>query len=168
MRFLRLSLLPLLGLTLLATSGCLSASKKKDYPVTVARFLMESDSREASVMIRLPQSGVAIAVEPKASFTEYDIESCEVVNNELGKGLSFRFTEQASRDLFRMSVPNRGKRIVTLINGTPVGARRIESAISQGYWVTYVEIPEAELEKVAKNVTRTSKDLREELEKKQK
>jgi hypothetical protein len=168
MRHLRLLLLPLLAVTLLVAPGCASRSKKKDYPVTVVRFLLEADADANSVVVRLPKSGVMIAVEPKSYFTEYDIEACEAVANELGKSLAFRFTSQASGDLFRMSVPNQGKRLVTTINGRAVGARRIESAINQGYLVTYVELPEEDLEEMAKNITRTSTDLREELERKQK
>lgn len=168
MRFLRLLLVPLLGLTLLATGGCASRTKKKDYPVTVARFLLEADPREAGGVARLPTSGVSIAVESKSYFTEYDIEACDVVNNELGKGLAFKLTPQAGRDLYRFSVTNQGKRVVTMVNGRPIGARRIDGGWSQGYIVTYVEVPEDQLEAMAKNIARTSKDLREELDKKQK
>lgn len=168
MRLLRSLFLPFLGLSLLAMGGCAS-HKTKNYPVTVVRFLLEaSDSRDAGGVARLPISGVSISVEPKSYFTEYDIEGCEVVNNELGKALAFKLTSAAARDLFKMSVPNQGKRLVTMVNGRPIGARRIDGAFSQGYILTYVEVPEEELEAMAKNITRTSKDLREELEKKQK
>ena len=142
---------------------------KKDYPVTVARFYLEAtNANEAGGVARLPISGVSITIQPAAYFTEYDIEGCEVVTNELGKGLAFKLTTAASRDLFKMSVPNQGKRLVTRVNGRPIGARRIDGAFSQGYLVTYVEMPEGELEAMAKNIARSSKDLREELEKKQK
>ena len=168
MRLLRFPLLLSLGLSLIAVAGCMSRSKK-DYPVTVARFYLEATNpNEAGGVARLPISGVSVTIEPSAYFTEYDIEGCEVVTNELGKGLAFKLTTAASRDLFKMSVPNQGKRIVTMVNGRPIGARRIDGAFSQGYLVTYVEVPEGELETMAKNIARSSKDLREELEKKQK
>jgi hypothetical protein len=167
MRSLRLLLVSFFSLTLLVGAGCMNRSKKKDYPMTVARFVLEAGPRDAGAVVRLPTSGVSIAVEPKSYFTEYDIEGCEVVNNELGKALAFRLTQQAGRDLYRLSVPNQGKRIVTLVNGRAIGARRIEGALSQGYIVTYVEVPEEELETMAKNITKTSVDLREELDKKQ-
>lgn len=168
MRLLRLLVLPLLGLSLLAAGGCASRSKK-NYPVTVARFLLEAtNDQDAGGVATLPVSGVSIKVEPKAYFTEYDIENCEVVTNELGKGLAFRLTAAAARDLYKMSVPNQGKRLVTVVNSRPLGARRIDGAFAQGYIVTYVEAPEGELEDMAKNITRTSKDLREELERQQK
>lgn len=147
----------------------MSRSKKKDYPVTVARFYLEATNpQDAGAVVHLPLSGVNISIEPKAYFTEYDIDGCEVVNNELGKGLAFRFTPAAASDLYKMSVPNQGKRLITMVNMRPIGARRIDGAFSQGYLVTYVESPEGELEAMAKNIVRSSRDLREELEKKQK
>jgi hypothetical protein len=166
MRYLRLLLIPLLAFVVVGAVGCTSSrTKKKDYPVTVVRFLIESDQNSAGAIVRLPQSGVTIPVEAKSHFTEYDIESCEVVDNELGKSLVFRLTPQAGRDLFRLSVPNQGRRIITTVNGTPIGARRIDRPLSQGVIGTYVEVPEAELVELARNITRTSRDLRAELEK---
>jgi hypothetical protein len=145
------------------------SNSKKNYPVTVARFYLEAtNQQDAGAVARLPKSGVSIAIEPKAYFTEYDIEGCEVVDNELGKGLAFRLTAAAGTDLYKMSVPNQGKRLVTMVNMRPIGARRIDGAFSQGYLVTYVEVPDGELEAMAKNIARSSKDLRAELEKKQK
>lgn len=171
MRFLRLFLFTVLSVGLIAASGCSSPEKpkkkKRKYPETVARFLLEAtDPKDAGAVAHLPTSGVAISVEPKAYFTEYDIEKCEVVNNELGKGFAFKLTTAAARDLYKMSVPNQGKRLVTMVNGRPIGARRIDGALNQGYIVTYIEVPEDELEDMAKNITRTSTDMREEMEKK--
>jgi hypothetical protein len=168
MRVIRFLVLPFLCLGLLAVGGCASSKKKKNYPVSVVRFFLEAtNSQDAGGVARLPNSGVVIQVEPKAYFTEYDIEGCEVANNELGKSLAFKLTREATRDLLKTSIPNQGKRLVLIMNGQPIGARRIDGALSQGYIVTYVEVPEAELEELAKNIARTSKDLREELEKSQ-
>ncbi len=167
MRLPRLLSVALLGLFALAVAGCNSTSKKKDYPVSVVRFLLEADSPAGGVLVRLPRSGVAITVEPKSRFTEYDIVTCEVVDNEFGKSLAFSFTDAAARDLFRTTVPAQGKRIVTTVNGVPLGARMIEAPLSQGYLVTYLEVPEAELEPLAKNITKTSKDARKDMENKQ-
>lgn len=168
MRFIRFLVVPFLCLGLLAAGGCASKSKKKNYPVSVVRvFLEASNNQDAGGVARLPNSGVVIQVEPKAYFTEYDIEGCEVTNNELGKSLAFKLTREAAMDLLKMSIPNQGKRLVLVMNGQPIGARRIDGALSQGYIVSYVELPEADLEDLAKNIARTSKDLREELEKSQ-
>ena len=115
---------------------------------------------------RLPRSGTVIPLAPKAQFTEYDIERCTVMDNELGRSLVFELTSRAVKDLYRVTATNQGRRIVTVVNGLPIGAIRITSPISQGYIVTYVEVEDAELEKLAKEITQTSEDARKELEKK--
>ena len=157
-----------LGSVMLAGAGCASRTKKSDYDKAVARFVLEAGSREMGTQLRLPESGVVVSVTPKAQFTEYDVQSCEVANTEFGKGLVFQFTPAASRDLLRLSVQNQGLRIVTLLNGAPIGARRIDGPLATGYFVTNVEVSSVDIEKLAKDITRTSTDLREELEKKQK
>ncbi|MEY4489958.1 MAG: hypothetical protein RIQ79_2466 [Verrucomicrobiota bacterium] len=144
----------------LAAGGCASSSKKKDYPISVVRFMIEATAQENGGLVRLPQSAVAISIAPKTFFTEYDIVRCDVVDNELGKSLVFQFTEDASRDLYRFTATNQGKRIVVVLNGTAIGAQRIVSPNMQGYLVMYVEIPETELITLAKNITLTSTDAR--------
>jgi hypothetical protein len=168
MRFPRLLLLPLLSLLFLGLAGCLTtaSSKKKDKTPTLARFMLEVGPREAGARLRLPISNVNVTIVPKALFTEYDIVNCEVANNEFGKCLVFQFSPEAGRDLYRLTVPNQGKRIVTLINGEAMGARMIEAPIAEGYFFTYIEVPEADLAKLAADIKRSSEEARKELEKK--
>ncbi|MEN9841764.1 MAG: hypothetical protein RL376_1564 [Verrucomicrobiota bacterium] len=167
MRILRFSFwLGLIALSL-GLVGCGSgSSKKKNYPVTVARFMLEASDREVGTLVRLPESGSSINVMPKTYFTEYDITKCEVVDNELGKGLFFQLTEQASRDLYRLTASNLGRRIITTVNGVAIGAVRFDRPIAQGFIITYVEVPAGELEAMAKNIALTSADARKEAEKK--
>lgn len=146
----------------LALGGCASKTAKKDYPVSVIRFMVEATAQENGGVVRLPLSGVIIPIAPKTYFTEYDIMRCEVIDNELGKSLSFQFTEDATRDLYRFTATNQGKRLVLVLNGVAIGAMRISSANSQGFVIAYVEFPEAELVTLAKNITRTSEDARKE------
>lgn len=149
-------------------AGCSSSrkGKKKDYPMAVARFMLEAPPRDYGVNVQLPVSETVIRVQPRSVFTEYDIASCEVVKNDMGPGLYFQLTREAATDLYRVSATNQGRRLVTVINGTAVGAVRIDRPISQGFIVTYVELPEEGLAELAKNIVRTSADGREELQKK--
>lgn len=151
------------------TAGCASSkkSKKKDYPITVARFLVEAQPRDYGVDVRLPISESVIRVQPKSVFTEYDVQGCTVVQGEFGPSLYFQLTPQSVSDLYRLSALNQGRRLVTVINGNPVGAMRIERPLSQGIIITYVEVPESELAALAANIVRTSADGREELKKSQ-
>jgi hypothetical protein len=140
--------------------------KEKNEEVVVARFLIESQEREAGAMVRLPQSGTAISVVPKTFFTEYDISNVEVLQGEFGPALMFQLTPEAGRDLFRHTVTNQGRRIVVTLNGQAVGAVRVDRPLSQGFIVAYVEMPGADLDKLTKAIVQTSKDAREEMERK--
>lgn len=146
-------------------AACLSSSKKDDGPVVVVRFMLEAVGGDAAGAVRLPRSGTMISIAPKSQFTEYDILKCDVVDNELGKSLIFQLTPQASRDLYRLTVTNQGKRLITVINGEALGARRIERPWNDGYIVTYVEIPEEDMAALAKDITRTSTAARKDVEK---
>lgn len=153
----------------LALSGCASkSSKKRNYPIAVVRFMVEATTTENGGIVRLPQSGVVIPIAPKTYFTEYDIMRCEAIENELGKSLAFQFTDDASRDLYRFTAMNQGKRIVVVVNGIAIGAQRISAANSQGFVVAYVEVADSELPGLAKNITLTSEDARKEAAKSKK
>ncbi|TAG32319.1 MAG: hypothetical protein EAZ36_02575 [Verrucomicrobia bacterium] len=158
----------LLVFLIACAGGCISPKKRKPEDVRVARFLLEAGPNEFGATVRLPKSGTIITVSPKSYFSEYDIMKCDVIDNELGKSLVFEFTPQASRDLYRLTASNQGRRIVTSVNGAPIGARRIEAPISNGYIVTYVELDAEKLITMAKNITETSAEARKELEKKEK
>lgn len=149
--------------------GCASSAKKiKDEDLAVVRFVVETAPGEAGANMRLPVSGTVITVVPKNSFSEYDITRATLVQNELGPSLLFQFTAEASRDIFRQTVSNQGRRIVTTINGQAVGAVRVNQPISQGYLVTYVEMPDVDLADLADRITRTSAEARRQLENKRK
>jgi hypothetical protein len=149
----------------LGVGGC-ATSTKKDYPASVVRIMIEAPVAEAGAVVRLPKSGTVIAISPKSQFTEYDIVRCESVQNELGRALVFEFTPQASRDLYRLTASNQTRRLVTAMNGVAIGARRIDRPIAEGFFMTYVELEDENLEEIAKNITKTSQDAIKELEKK--
>lgn len=163
-RLLALFAVTLCGFALL---GCQSSrSSKKDYPVSVVRFMIEAAPGEMGLIVRLPVSGTQITLMPKTYFTEYDVERCEVVENTLGRGFMFQFTSEASRDLYRQTVGMQGRRIVTTLNGVAIGAMRMDRPISEGFIITNVELEPQGMEKLAEHITRTSVDGRKELKKK--
>jgi hypothetical protein len=88
-----------------------------------------------------------------------------VVDNEFGKSLAFQLTPQAGRDLYRLTASNQGLRLVTVVNSVAIGARRIERPWADGYILTYVELPDDKLEKLAKDITGTSKDSQKDMDK---
>ncbi len=149
----------LLLISVLALSACSSAPKPPAYQPLVVRFFLETRPGEAGVPLTLPVSRVGVTVAAKPVFVEYDILNAEVARVELGHCLLLQFTPAASRDLYRLSVASVGRRLVLTLNDEPVGARRIEQAISDGTVLVFVERPDAELPGLVARIKRTSADI---------
>lgn len=145
--------------------ACASGRKPTDYTPTVARFFVEN-AQQAGTPILLPRSGVRISVNSKPVITEGDIVNVELVQVELGKCLLFQLTPAATRDFYRMSVTQQGRRIVLTIDGNPVGARRIDGAITDGAVFVFVELPDESLPRLVENLKKYSAALQLELKRK--
>lgn len=152
-------------LALLLVFGCNTSTKKKDYDTMVARFLMEANENDAFATVTLPISGVQIAVNAKPVVTEFDFTGVSLAQADVGKFLVFSLTAEATRDVYRITGNNQGKRLVLFINDKPVGARRIDSAFNTGSIAIFAALPEADLPEIAKNLNSTSEDLQKKLAK---
>jgi ABC-type phosphate transport system substrate-binding protein len=146
-------------------AGCNTSTKKKDYVPTVARFLMESDQADAFASITLPVSGVQIAVNNKPVITEFDITGVQLAQSDLGKFLVFSLTGDATRDIYRVSTTNQGRRLVLFINGQPVGARLIDRPFNSGTVAVFIAVPEETLPDLVKNLNATSADIQKQIAK---
>jgi len=136
------------GLTvmLFGFAGCQSppARSEKVTPLMV-RFYLEARPGETTVEVQLPQSGVLLGVAPKPVFSEYDIVNAEVARVELGLCLLVQLSPSASRDLYRLSVPAQGRRLVLALNGIFLGVHRIEQAMSDGAVPVFLEVADEQL-----------------------
>jgi hypothetical protein len=141
-----------------AVAGCGSVATPKDYTPTQARLFLESADRSAP-SVRLPTSGAVVAVSPKAIITEGDIVDAEVMQVELGRCLLLRLTPTAARDLYRLTVVNQGRRLVLTLNDVALGARVIDAPLAEGAVLIFVEVPEAELPALVRNLKLTSAEL---------
>ncbi|MES2696232.1 MAG: hypothetical protein V4773_22360 [Verrucomicrobiota bacterium] len=160
-------LLVWLGLGLLASAGCSSQAKKpKDYTTLLPRFFLEAGNDVTGLPVKLPQSGVGISVNSKPVITEGDIVGVELVQVDLGKALMFQLTGSGTRDFYRMTVSNVGRRLVLTINDAPLGARRLDGAIADGVIFVFVEAPEDELPEMVKNLKKTVVAVQEEIRRK--
>lgn len=159
-----LSLFLALITALFAVSGC-NTSTKKDFDVTVARFFMEASEGDAFASVTLPVSGVKIAINNRPVITEYDFTGVQLAESDLGKFLIFSLTGDATRDIYRTTVSNQGKRLVLFINGKPVGARLIDQPFNTGAIAVFAAIPDELLPKLVKNLHETSVDIQKQIEK---
>lgn len=139
-------------------SACNTTGVGFDYETKVARFVVETEQQGA--VISMPVSGARIRVNPRAVLSEYDIVNVAVADLELGPCLQFTLTRQASMALYRTSVNNLGKLLVLLVNGKPLGLRRMERPISNGIIHMFVEVPDADLPDLAKDLRGTSIEIK--------
>ncbi len=142
--------------------GCKTTEAPRDYKTMRARFFLEAASGDGTP-ITLPQSGVHVTVNSKPVLTEGDITNVELVQVELGKCLFFQLTPTATRDFYRMSVSHQGRRMVLVVDDRPLGARRIDGAITNGVVYIFAEVPEADLPALVDNLKKTSVAVQREI-----
>ena len=144
--------------------GCQS-SVTRDYTAMSARFFLEAANADG-LPLTLPQSGVRVSVNAQPVITEGDIINVELVQVELGKCLLVQLTPTATRDFYRLSVTHQGRRLVLMVNGKTLGARRLDGPIANGIVYLFVEMPEAELPDFVDNLKKSSVAMQRELARK--
>ncbi|MEC8333596.1 MAG: hypothetical protein VXZ83_05665 [Verrucomicrobiota bacterium] len=137
-----------LGICLLC--GCKKEQYLKD--LVLPRLMIESRGVDYGGMkgttVTLPISGTSINIQDQPLVNEFDILNVEMVKVDLGVALLVQVSAQASRELYRGSISNMGGRIVLMVNGNAIGARRIDGAIEDGNYYTFVEVDDEELGKL--------------------
>jgi len=152
---------------MLAIAGCASSRAPSDYKPTWARFFLEAASGADGTALTLPRSGVDLTVNAKPVITEGDILDVELVQVDLGKCLAFQLTPTAARDFYRMSGSHQGRRLALVIDGEPLGARRIDGAIAEGVVVVFVEVADEQLPALVNNLKKSSSAMQRELRRKE-
>jgi hypothetical protein len=82
-----------------------------------------------------------------------------MVKVDMGVALLVQTRGQGLRDLYRASVSNMGNRIVFMVNGNAIGARRIDGAIQDGNFYTFVEVDDEELGQLVLDIKETIVEL---------
>jgi hypothetical protein len=90
----------------------------------------------------------------------------QLVDGEFGKGLMFVLTQQAARDLYRISASSQGRRLVLSLNGTPVSATPFTGPLGSGAVVVYPELDPEKMAELARDLDLTSIDVQERAAKK--
>jgi hypothetical protein len=137
--------------------GCRTAPVAAEQS-TLARFFLESPNDQGAQVI-LPQSETKITLAVKPVFTEFDVVRVELAQVELGKCLRFQLTPAAARDLYRLSASNPGRRLVLMLNGRAMGARRIDRPMDDGALLIFVETPDEALSALQTALGKTAAEL---------
>lgn len=146
-------------IALLAAVGC--QAPRVDEEEARARFYVETGG--SGVEVRLPVSEVALTVEAKPVFTEFDFVAVEAAEVELGRCVMFRLTREAARDLYRLTAANQGRRLVLMVDGEALGARPIEAPMEEGELLVFVEKSDEELVALVRRLQQTTARVRAEV-----
>ncbi|MGB0290416.1 MAG: hypothetical protein ACPGH0_02610 [Opitutales bacterium] len=143
----RIKFILVLVLPLLILCGC----RKEVAPenLKVPRLYLEGRTMNYGAItparMVMPKSGTLIEVMKEPLVNEFEIVNAEMVKVELGMALSLQLSDRAARNLYRASVVNTGNRVVVTINGNPVGFRRLDGAIIDGNFYSFVEMNDTAL-----------------------
>lgn len=143
----RIKFILVLVLPLLILCGC----RKEVAPenLKVPRLYLEGRTMNYGAItparMVMPKSGTLIKVMKEPLVNEFEIVNAEMVKVELGMALSLQLSDRAARNLYRASVVNTGNRVVVTINGNPVGFRRLDGAIIDGNFYSFVEMNDTAL-----------------------
>jgi hypothetical protein len=150
---------PLLALAL---CGC-NKDKLESDEVMVPRLMVETRSVQYGALggnvVELPVSGTRIALQKQPLVTEFNIANVELVKVDMGLALLIQTDETGARALYRGTVSNMGGRIVLTVNNNAIGARRIDGAIQNGNFYTFVEVDDEELGQLVLDIKETLKQL---------
>ena len=137
-----------LGVCLLC--GCKKEQELKN--LTLPRLMIENRGVDYGAMkgtiVKLPVSRTRISIQDQPLVDEFNILNVELVKVDMGIALLVEVSALGSRSLYRGSVTNMGGRIVLMINGNAIGARRIDGAMEDGNFFTFVEVSDEELGKL--------------------
>lgn len=134
-----------LGVCLLC--GCKKEQELKN--LTLPRLMIETRGlSHGSPIVKLPVSGTRISIQDQPLVDEFNVLNVELVKVDMGIALLVQVSAQGSRSLYRGSISNMGGRIVLMINGNAMGARRIDGPIEDGNFFTFVEVSDEELGKL--------------------
>lgn len=129
-----------------------------------ARFLVEAPpGDEYAAIVTLPVSRIQVPVKGEAIVSEFDFAAIEMAEVELGKCLVFVLKPTAARAFYQLSASNLGKRLVLVINGEPIGVRRINNPIADGKVYIFLEVTDSKLEELVERLRETNIEIQKQL-----
>ena len=145
-----------LGAVFLAVS--LSAqSAPQDDPSSPPPSQAEDPDAETPSLVEEPEESALPTAMPSASVevTQREVRAAAIALTDAQRrqnrwdktaAEAIQLLEKGARDLYRGSVSHLGARIVFMVNGNAIGARRIDGAIQDGKLYTFVEVEDAALD----------------------
>ncbi len=123
------------------------------------------DSGIARETVVLPLSGFSIITNKEQFMYNGDLVKADLAQvNDVGgivKGFYFTCQERGAKRLMQATGANMGSFIVVKYDGTPIGARKIDTTITDGKVFIVSEVPEKDLEKMLKDLNAAIEKINE-------
>lgn len=147
---------------LLLLVACDRASHQK--ALSIPRLVLEAGDLTYGQMtervVTLPISGSQIAINRELLVSEFEIQQVELVRVKLGLAIMLQLSDAGARALYRASVASNGRRVVLLVNGNAIAARRLDGPIANGKYYTFVEVTDDALPELVLDLKRAIKELK--------
>ncbi|OIO59603.1 MAG: hypothetical protein COZ46_06925 [Verrucomicrobia bacterium CG_4_10_14_3_um_filter_43_23] len=137
----------LLALVTLVT-GC----EKKNEPAHTMRFYTESSASlptRWAKSVQMPESDLVFSVFPQPILFEGDVTDVALAEVDIGYCLLFQFNDKGAKTLNKLSVSERGKNLILLVDGHPIGFRRMDQSLEDGRLYLFVELDDDKIPMLA-------------------
>ena len=154
------------GFIVLVALLMLTACKRgaDDKALLVPRLHLENTNLNYTQMlgrvVTLPRSRSQIAINLEPFVSEFEIQRVELVRVDAGLAMMLQLTEAGARALYRESVASNGLLAVLLINGNAIAARRLDGAINDGKYYTFVDVADEALHDLVLDLNRSIREIK--------
>jgi hypothetical protein len=136
----------------------------EELALLVPRLALEAGNltygQMTDTVVTMPISGSRIAINREILVSEFEIQQVELVQVELGMAIMLQLTEAGARALYRASVASNGRRVVMLVNGNAIAARRLDGPITDAKYYTFVEMSDDALPELVLDLKRSISEIK--------
>lgn len=111
--------------------------------------------RVATRTYKLPVSGSEIQVFDRPVLSTEDFALVRLVQVKYGYALELTATNHGRHQLARVTGQHLGYRLVLVVNGLPIGARRIDGMLDDGILYSFVEVEDEGLDELVRKLNHT-------------
>lgn len=136
----------LLVLPAVVLVSCDDDTTLPDLPTFYLEMGSSYNPLDKATEITMPKSNLTYFVYQEPMIPPWNVTNVEAVRVASGHlALRFYFDSEGNRELYRESVTNMGRMIVTVVDGTAIGARQIDGPLQGGIFYTFTELTEEQM-----------------------
>jgi hypothetical protein len=155
----RIALIPMA----IFSTGC--QTTQKELPKSDFQFYLESKENSKdeiwSASATMPISALKINIYAYPILLAGDVELAHISESNFGKCISFKLTQRATVEFYKLSVECVGQKIIFIFNGKALGlSMPIANVIRDGTFIIFPEVEEEDLEALLRDINDTVMKLK--------